>query len=291
MAAALSSQEEIDRQMSPSRWSPRFADPDQTIADHCSTLEKGSNQARAKLHCELNVPYRDGLTVDIVYPPSGKQKNKLMVYIHGGMWQFLSKALSLYPAQSFVDAGWTFAAVEYTLAPQANMDQIVQECTEAVTFVARRNPQCAVYVSGHSAGAHLAAMVMLSDWRAAGLNLKGCLLLSGLYDLEVVRQCYANAALQLTEQQVQQHSPTRRLEKESCSDACKTLKLHIVFAEHDPTAFRTQAQDFARAALAAGITATTIADVAGRDHFDVTEQLGQADYPPLQAFFADMERE
>ena len=103
----------------------------------------------------------------------------MIVFIHGGYWQELSKRESFSPAASFVSRGIAYAAVDYTLAPTATIDEIVAECRAASAALHAAasdldvDPE-RIVLAGSSAGAHLAAMVCLdprATWRPAGLVL------------------------------------------------------------------------------------------------------------------------
>src|SRR6202034_4793004 len=99
--------------------------------------------------------------------------------------------------------GIAFAAIDYTLAPRASVGTIVEQCRRAIAslhrqagavgFDARR-----IYVSGNSAGAHLAAMLLVAGWQAAhGLAqdvVAAAVLLSGTYDLAPLMGTYIDAA-------------------------------------------------------------------------------------------------
>ncbi|MDP2291176.1 MAG: alpha/beta hydrolase, partial [Actinomycetota bacterium] len=86
----------------------------------------------------------------------------LLVFIHGGYWQALSAEASLYLAPGALANGWSFAAVEYPLAPAASLSQIVAECAVAIGALASLVSPARVVLAGHSAGAHLAAMTSIA---------------------------------------------------------------------------------------------------------------------------------
>ena len=99
------------------------------------------------------------------------------------------------------------AAIDYTLAPQASVGFIVEQCRRAIASLHRQASALGfdarrIYVSGNSAGAHLAAMLLVAGWQAAyGLAddvVAGAVLLSGIYDLEPLMGTYIDAALHLT---------------------------------------------------------------------------------------------
>ena len=128
----------------------------------------------------------DANTIDIALPESGEACS-LIVYLHGGYWQQLSKRESFFGADWFVDRGVAYAAVDYTLAPNVSLTEIVAECRAALVAVfdqsAKLNIDPArIYVAGSSAGAHLAAMCCIGV--DDGYSPAGAILLSGIFELE-----------------------------------------------------------------------------------------------------------
>ena len=126
-------------------------------------------------------------------------------------------------------------------------------------------------ISAHSAGGHLAAMVL---WAAAAAPcLASVVAVSGLFELDDVRCCYANEALQLTEAHVAQCSPTTLLRHPAVAGpvlrACPVL---VAMAQHDTASFRAQSVVFADL-LRAVDAPVTFVDLADRDHFDIVERL------------------
>ena len=112
----------LDWQYSPSRWSRRLS-PSAAIDDHVNVLSTLSASARASAPASiLDVPYAPGVTLDLIGPsaaslePDGTDA-PLVVYIHGGDWQFFSKAESTFLAPASVAMGHVFAAMDYTLCP------------------------------------------------------------------------------------------------------------------------------------------------------------------------------
>ncbi|MFD2271750.1 alpha/beta hydrolase [Undibacterium arcticum] len=123
-------------------------------------------------------------------------------------------ARSINPTFSFIAPAYTRAGVNvallnYTLAPQATLADITLQQLRALAWLYRNahkydfDPH-RIVVSGHSAGGHLSAMLMTALWPVYGGDLppdlvRAGVLLSGLYDLEPVRQAdYVNLDLKLT---------------------------------------------------------------------------------------------
>ena len=110
-----------------------------------------------------------------------KSGQPLLIYIHGGYWQRLSATDSLFNAPDALRHGVSLHAVEYTLAPHAQIPQIIEECIADVVSVIEELQPSHVVLAGCSAGAHLAAMCA-RDERIATV-IRGCALLSGVYDV------------------------------------------------------------------------------------------------------------
>lgn len=186
-------------------------------ADYLAWYPRESAAARGELACRLDVPYgpSPAETLD-VFPAPGAPPAPIQVFIHGGYWRALDKADFSYVARAFRPAGAATVVINYGLIPSVDMDELVRQCRAAVAWVYRRarsfggDPE-RIFVSGHSAGGHLVAMLMATDWPAfAGLPadlVKGGCGISGLYDLEPIRLCFLNETLTLTLEQARRHSP------------------------------------------------------------------------------------
>ena len=173
-------------------------DVDGVTPDTGSCVERllaASARARRTLPHELDVPYGPTRAEVLdVFPaePRDGERPPLLVYFHGGYWRQLSGHDFDFVALGLVPHGITTLVPTYALCPHATMDEIVRQARAAVAW-AYRNAEALgadpdrVLVGGHSAGAHLAAMCALTDWEGEyGLPadlVKGCIAMSGLYDL------------------------------------------------------------------------------------------------------------
>lgn len=150
--------------------------------------------------------------------PTSRSDAPLLVFIHGGWWRSLDKSDFSFIAPAYTRAGFNVALTNYTLAPEASIADIVQQQLRALAWLYRNaekydfNPQ-RIVVAGHSAGAHLTAMMMAALWPTFAPDLpadlvKAGILLSGIYDLEPVRHAeFVNVDLKLTEDDVNPLSP------------------------------------------------------------------------------------
>ena len=180
----------------------------------------GESSARARriMACTLDRRYGDmpGETIDIF--PARKGDGTCMMFIHGGYWRALDKRDFSFLAPAAVDAGVSLAVVNYDLCPNVTMEEIVRQMLRASRWLWLHAEdygmdQDRLYVSGHSAGGHLVAMLMCALWPAFDARLprdlwKGGLAVSGLYDLRpLVHVEWLNGDLRLDEASALQVSP------------------------------------------------------------------------------------
>src|SRR5262249_42948034 len=154
---------------------------------------------------------------DVFLPAgTGSRPAPVQVFVHGGYWMLLDKSDFSFVARPFHDAGAVSVVINYALIPTVDIDELVRQCRAAILSVHRNIAPLArgrerIFVSGHSAGGHLVAMLMSTDWPAfAGIPadvIKGGAGLSGLYDLEPIRLSYLNDTLGLTTEVARRNSP------------------------------------------------------------------------------------
>src|SRR5213592_2288331 len=179
-----------------------------------------SAEARAEISGRLDVAYgaSPGETLD-VFPAPSSAPAPVHVFIHGGYWHRLDKVDFSYVARGLLPAGATVVVINYALIPTVQMAELVSQCRASIVWVHRHAPSFGgdpnrIFVSGHSAGGHLVAMLMSTDWSAfAGLPadvIKAGCGISGLYDLEPIRLSYLNEVLKLTPESARRNGPVHR---------------------------------------------------------------------------------
>jgi arylformamidase len=229
-----------------------------------------SREAERQFRCQKNLPWGERPDETFDYFPAASAGAPLLVYIHGGYWQEHSKGESLFAAPDCLANGIAFAAIDYTLAPRATLGTIVEQCRRAIASLHRQAATlgfdaCRIYVAGNSAGAHLAAMLLVEGWHAvSGVPddvVAGAVLLSGIYDLEPLVGTYIDAALHLTEADVATLSPQRL-------KAGRPVKTIIAWGENETAEFKRQSRAFASALGGSGFPVTAL-EVAGANHFDI----------------------
>src|SRR5437667_392880 len=149
-----------------------------------------SEAARARLDGHLNLRYGSGprQTVDLF--PAAQPRGALL-FIHGGYWRALDKSDHAFVAPPLIAQDIGVAVINYDLCPDVSIARIVDECREGVAWLRREGtryggPAERLVVSGHSAGGHLAAMLVAMDWSALGSpsGLAGAVAISGGFRLE-----------------------------------------------------------------------------------------------------------
>jgi arylformamidase len=146
----------------------------------------------------------------------GDRDSPLLVFVHGGYWQSLSKDRFSFVAAAFLTKGFSVALPNYPLTPKVSVRDIVDSVKRSVPAIlhaaagAGNKPPCWI-AAGHSAGGHLAAMVAVADWhqRAFMPALAGCAPISGIFDLEPLIDTSLNKTLRLDSPQAASLSPVR----------------------------------------------------------------------------------
>ncbi len=219
---------------------------------------------------------RHSATLDISYGAAPRTKLDLLLadppgkvtlaFIHGGYWQMNAKENAAFIAEGPLAHGINVAMLGYTLAPDAGIGQIVGEIGTAIDWLAANLAEygadpARLYVSGWSAGAHLAAMAM-SDPR-----IRGALAVSGIYDLEPIRRCYLNDKLGLDSEAARCNSPLYHLPE-------RTGRLVVTVGGAELPELQRQSAEYFGAWTAHGLAADFVA-MPGCNHFSVIEALAQ----------------
>lgn len=233
-----------------------------------------SEAARRALHWRIDEPYGTtaGERLDVL--PAPRTDAPVQVFIHGGYWHRLDKADFSYVARGFAPSGAAVVVINYTLMPAVTLDELVQQCRAAIAWVYRRAPSFGgdrnrIFISGHSAGGHLVAMLMATDWSAFGAPadvVKGGCAISGLYDLEPIRLCYLNDILKLTVEDVQHHSPV-------LLPAPRAGTLLLAVGDLEGPEYHRQTDELAAAWQKQGF-ASAVMKLPGDDHFTIAAKLG-----------------
>jgi arylformamidase len=195
------------------------------FADHFAHWQNASVAARAQLKSSLDVPYGEGLgeTLDIF--PAQDANAPVVIFIHGGYWRSLDKSDHSFVAPALRDMGACVVVVNYALCPgtaeqPVTIPDIALQMAKATAWVWRHiaehgGDRSRISVIGHSAGGHLAAMLLGCHWKQVGRDLPAGLVrkamsISGLFDLEPIRKTpFVQGDLRITPAHVRMASPAK----------------------------------------------------------------------------------
>ena len=247
------------------------------VADHARHLARwpeASALARVQVDGRLDLRYGAGPseTLDLFLPAQGSAP--VLVYLHGGYWRALDKSDFSFVAPAFTQAGALVAVPNYALCPAVSIEDITWQMVRALQWLWQNVAQYGgdpqrIAVVGHSAGGHLAAMMLSCRWKQVDEALPaqlvgGAMSISGLFDLEPLRHTpVLQADLKLTPASVRRLSPAFFPRPKG--------KLYAVVGAAESEEFLRQNQ-LIRDVW--GPTAVPVCEtLPGRNHFDVLESL------------------
>jgi arylformamidase len=184
------------------------------VPEHPAIIEGWARDAAA--YREANPPatmsYGPGERnrIDVFQPTAGEPAPRTVLFIHGGYWQVLDRALFSHCARGLCARGVAVAVPSYSLCPQVRVGDIVEEMRAAARMLAAGG--AAVVAAGHSAGGHLAACLLGTDWPSIDADLPARLVpaafaISGLFDLRPLVPTSINRALGLDPAEAEAVSP------------------------------------------------------------------------------------
>ena len=196
------------------------------VPDHAAYFSQWnqiSADARTSLKCRLDIAYGDGPNESLDIFPASKPNAPVVVFIHGGYLRSLDKADHSFVAPPLHDMGACVVVVNYALCPgtaelPVTIPDIAYQMVKALAWTWHNiaqyggNPKN-VSVVGHSAGGHLAAMLLACDWRGVDPSIPAhwiqkALSISGLYDLTpLCKTPFLQDSLRLTDKHARMASP------------------------------------------------------------------------------------
>jgi len=168
---------------------------------------------RAQAHnAKLAMTYGPSLrrTMDL-FPAKDDDKAPLALFIHGGWWRSLEPSMFSQTAAGPNARGISVAVAGYDLCPNCSIADIIEQMRSACLMLWRKRRQ-RIFVYGHSAGGHLAACMVATDWKAFASDAPADLVpaayaISGVFDLLPLQHCSQNQDLRLDEAEARRVSP------------------------------------------------------------------------------------
>ena len=280
--------EQTDRQYNPTLWTQRLP-TDELLPTHIEFTSGKSDNYRTEMGNRLQtVDFGDGDlagTMDVFRPAGVTDDAPIIVYVHGGWWQWFSKEQFSFLAEPFNKHGFAVYMPGYRMAQDWDNDQPMEsirtqmeKATAAVLKDAAEKGSSGVYLIGHSAGGHLVALLRETDWSQYGLpegaqeKLKGVFSLAGLFDIRPLVDSFINDAINMSAASADAVSPY--LTKSSADRPL--CELHLLVPEFDTPEFFRQTKEYQHKLLKDGQTCRFhLAN--NRDHLDIIENLVNED--------------
>jgi len=242
--------------------------------------ENRARKYRATAPCRLDLEYGSGPRDRLdFFPAEGKKDGPVVIYFHGGYWQRGNKDLYSFLAESFVKSGISLAIVNYDLCPSVRIAAITPQVRRAVAWVWRNATDLGVsrdkvFAMGHSAGGHITAMLMATDWPSLAPDLprdlvKGGIPVSGLFDLVPLLPTSINTGVKMDVAEAKAQSPMNN------PPATNAPQLVVVGARETPEFHRQS--DLYAGAFATPDRLIERYDIPGSDHFDEVIELARED--------------
>jgi arylformamidase len=244
-------------------------------ADYLNRWKLLSGQTQQKLPVIKDIPYGKLRREKLDIYPSLQPQSKTLIFIHGGYWQMLDKSMFHFIANGFHSYGVTTILLSYPLAPEVSINQIVLSCRKAIEWLYRNvsafngDPH-QMYVAGHSAGGHLAAMLMATDWELfdPGLSanlLQGICAVSGLFNLVPIQLSYINQVIKMDMETAKSNSPVRLEPATACP-------LIVAVGEAETAEFKDQSQELYTCWKNKGIDIELL-QLPGQNHYSIAETI------------------
>jgi arylformamidase len=190
----------------------RVPEHEQIILGWAREAENYRADALKEGRAELGLAYGDTprQTLDLFMPqPTGRAP--LALFIHGGYWRSLDPSLFSHVARGLNEHGVAVAVTGYDLCPIVTIADIIVQIRRACIFLWQRLGQ-RMLVYGWSAGGHLTACMVATDWQSLYHKAPADLVptgyaVSGIYDLDPLLSTSANQDLRLDADRARRVSP------------------------------------------------------------------------------------
>ena len=243
---------------------------------------KRSEDWREQINPVLDIHYGASAReiLDIFPVASNQGLAPVHVYLHGGYWQGLSKDWFSFVAETFNRRGECAVIVNYDLCPSVKLAQIVEQIQSAARWLVKNiadygGDSDSMTVTGHSAGGHLAAMLLAMDWSSLDLAhppFQRINSLSGVFDLQPLVPTSINRALLLDEQTARELSPLFM----PLWNPSPSLKLNLMVGGLESDEFKKQSQQLLEAWK--DLIDVEYRELPGKHHFSILDGFLETDW-------------
>lgn len=259
-------QAELDRAFDQTQWASnlkelvgRWAETSRRVRETASRMETRR--------------YGSADNEDMEIFPAHEANRPVHVFIHGGEWKRRDKLGSAFPALSLVTGGLNFVNLNFDATPHVTIPQMIDQVRRALIWIYRNIGEFggdadAIYLSGHSSGAHMAAVLSTTRWEdfhAPPNLLKGVVCIGGLYDMEPVLLSMRRAWVKLTPDEAHQVSPIHHIDWIG-------MPVTVIYGENESPEFQRQAKAF-HGSLLADNKPCNLIEMPGQNHFEVLDAL------------------
>ena len=251
------------------QYNPQKAFPH--FGEHQVARAPANARARAELKAHFDIAYGGHPLhkLDVFPAQRAGRPAPVHVFLHGGYWRAQDKQNFSFVAGTLVPLGITTVVANYELCPAATLDGVVASALGAFEWTCRHVGDYGgdagnITLSGHSAGAHLAAEIMATDWAARGIDpavLKGATMISGIFDPAPAKLTTVNQQLLLTDEIAARHDVERRAPLVKCATA-------IIAGGLEPDQWIDQSYRYFRHVRRHGID-PSLHVLPGHDHFGI----------------------
>jgi arylformamidase len=261
----FATQEELDAQYNLTAMLPEAA------ARYESFCWRESESVRSELDHRLDVPFGPTLAEHVdLYPAD--ENAPVLVYVHGGFWCLRTSKEFGFVARGPVSKNVATVVTNYDLCPRVTIDEVVRQTRAAIVWVCKNAASFGgdpgrIHVAGHSAGGHLVAMLLATDWEGEyGLPadiVKGATAISGLYDLAPFPYTFLQPQLQLGHDQILKNSPILHI-----PDSAPPLL--VAYGEEETDEFKRQSEEYLEAWRSSGLEGERLI-LQDKNHYEVID--------------------
>ena len=220
-------------------------------------------------HAQLGLSYGDTPRqfIDLFLPAAGETA-PLAIFVHGGYWRSLDPSIFSQTARGLNGRGIAVAVAGYDLCPNVTIAGIIEQIRRACAFLWQRYGR-RMLMYGHSAGGHLTAAMVATDWPALYPKAPADLIpagysISGVFDLSPLIGVTMNQDLRLDAEEARKVSPV-------FWPVAPGRVFDAVVGGLESNEFKRQSQIIAQGWR--GKAQTRYEEVAGMNHFTVIDAL------------------